>query len=79
MDQGRQVHSELDQAFLSQIRSQPGEVVVVHSSLQPGQLHEEAGVARVGEALVADQSSNQDDQDRGTASATCPSAGVSTG
>ena len=55
MDQRRQVRSELDQAFLSQIRSQPGAVVAVHSSLQPGQLHEETDVAGGGEALVADQ------------------------
>ena len=38
---------------------------------------EKAGVAGVDEALVADQSSDQDDQDRRTVGAPCQKAGVS--
>ena len=63
MDKGRQVRPELDPAFLPQVRGQQGEAGTLRTGLQHGQLHEKAGVAGGYEALVADQSANQADQD----------------
>jgi hypothetical protein len=63
MDKRRQIRPELDQAVLSQVRSQPGKARAVRTGLQPGQLHEKAGLAGGDEALVADQSSDPADQD----------------
>src|ERR671918_803936 len=77
MDKRRQVRPELDQAVLSQARCQPGKALVVHSGLQPGQLHEKAGLAGGDEALVADQSSDPADQDGRATGPTCQEAGVS--
>ena len=48
-------------AFLPQVRGQPGEAGAVHPGLQPGQLHEKAGLAGGDEALVADQYSDSAD------------------
>ena len=45
MEKGRQVRPELDLAFLPQVRGQQGEVGTLRTGLQPGQLHEKAGVA----------------------------------
>ena len=55
---------------------QPGEVVVVHFGLQPGQLHAQAGLTGGDEALVADQSSDQADQDGRAVGPPCQKAGV---
>jgi len=77
MDQGRQIRPELDQVVLSQIPSQPGEVVVVRPGLQPGQPLEEAGLAGGDEALVADQSSDSADQDWRATGTPRQEAGVS--
>ncbi len=77
MDQGRQVRPELDPAFLPQIRGQPGEAMAIRPGLQPGQLHEKAGVAGGYEALVADQSSDQADQDGWATGTPRKEAGVS--
>ena len=63
VDKGRQVRPELDPAFLPQVRGQQGEAGTLRTGLQHGQLHEKAGVAGGYEALVADQSANQADQD----------------
>ncbi len=79
MDKRGQVRPELDQVVLSQIRGQSGQAGVVRTGLQLGQLHAKAGLTRGNEALVADQSSDQDDQDRRTIGTPCQKAGVSTG
>ncbi len=78
MDQRGQVRPELDPAFLPQVRGQPGEAMAVRPGLQPGQLPEKAGVAGGYEALVADQSSDQADQNRRTVGTSCQEASVST-
>ncbi len=78
MDQGGQVRPELDPAFLTQVRGQPGETMAVRPDLQPGQLYEKAGVAGGYEALDSDQSSDQADQDGWATGTPCQRAGVST-
>ena len=77
VDQGGQVRPELDQTVLSQVRGQPGETMAVRPGLQPGQLHEKAGVAGGYEALDSDQSSDQADQDGWATGTPCQEAGVS--
>src|ERR671919_1443888 len=71
MDKRGQIRAELDQAFLPQVRGQPGEAGAVHPGLQPGQLYEKTGLAGADEALVTDQSSNPADQDRWAAGTQC--------
>ena len=51
--------------------------MAVRPGLQPGQLHEKAGVARGYEALGSDQSSDQVDQDGWATGAPCQEASVS--
>ena len=51
--------------------------MAVRPGLQPGQLHEKAGVARGYEALDSDQSSDQADQDGWATGTPCQKAGVS--
>ena len=70
-DKRGQVRPELDQVVLSQIRGQSGQAGVVRTGLQLGQLHAKAGLTRGNEALVADQSSDRDDQDRRTIGTPC--------
>ena len=79
MAQGERVRPELDPAFLPQVRGQSGEAMAVRPGLQPGQLHEEAGVAGGYEALDSDQSSDQVDQDGWATGTPCQKAGVSVG
>jgi hypothetical protein len=55
VDKAGQVRPKLDTVFMPQFRGQPGEVAVVHPSLQPGQPHAEAGLARRYKALCAGQ------------------------
>ena len=50
---------------------------VVRTGLQLGQLHEKASLTGGNEALVVDQSADQDDQDWRTVGAPCRKAGVS--
>ena len=76
MDKRGQVHPELDEVILSQIRGQSCQAGVVHTGLQLGQLLEKTGLARADEALVVDQPSNQDDQDRRTVGAPCQKVGI---
>ena len=61
MDKGRQIRPELDQVVVSQVRGQSGQAGTLRTGLQPGQLHEQAGLAGGDEALVVDQSANQAD------------------
>ena len=77
MDKRRQVRPELDPIVLPQVRSQPGKARAVHPGLQLGQLLEKAGLAGGNEALVVDQSADQNDQDRRSVSAPCQKTGVS--
>ena len=81
MDKRRQVRPELDQVVLPQVRGQSGQAGVVRTGLQLGQLHEKAsltgGNEALVEALVVDQSADQDDQDWRTVGAPCRKAGVS--
>src|SRR5918996_3620422 len=79
MDKGGQVRAELDPVVLPQVRGQPGTASTVRNGLQPGQLSAQVGLAGGDEALVADQSSNQDDQDQWSAGAPCQKAGVPAG
>ena len=72
----RPLHPELDEVILSQIRGQSGQAGVVHTGLQLGQLLEKTGLARADEALVVDQPSNQDDQDRRAVGAPCQEVGI---
>jgi len=58
-------------------RYQSGEAMTVRPCVQPGQLHEKAGVAEGYEAPDSDQSLDQADQDRRTAGRQCQKAGVS--
>ena len=76
MDKGGEVRRELDQAVVPQVHGQSGEAGAVHPGLQPGQLREKAGLAGGDEALVADQSSDQADQDRWAAGTTRSQTGV---
>ena len=76
MDKRGKIRPELDPVVLPQVRGQPGEVGTVRIGLQPGKLHEEAGVTGVDETLVADQSSDQDDQNRRTVGAPCQKVGI---
>ena len=64
MDKRGKIRSELDPIVLPQVRSQPGKARAVHPGLQPRQLHETAGATGADASLVADQHSDQDDQDR---------------
>ena len=68
---------ELDEVVLPQVRGQSGQAGVVRTGLQPGQLHEKASLTGGNEALVVDQSADQDDQDWRTVGAPCRKAGVS--
>ena len=77
MDERRQVRPELDEVVLPQVRGQSGQAGAIRTGLQLGQLHAQAGLTRGDEAPVADQSSDQDDQDRRTVGAPCQKAGVS--
>ena len=77
VDHGRQTGPELDAAVRLQVRGQSGEIIVVHSSLQVGELHDETGVAGSGEVLVANQYLNQDDHDGWTSGTPFQEAGVS--
>ena len=77
MDKRRQVRPELDEVVLPQVRGQSGQAGVVRTGLQLGQLHEKASLAGGNEALVVDQSADQDDQDWRTVGAPCRKAGVS--
>ena len=63
MDKRRQVRPELDEVVLPQVRGQSGQAGVVRTGLQLGQLHEKASLTGGNEALVVDQSADQDDQD----------------
>ena len=81
MDKRGKVRPELDEVVLPQVRGQPGQAGVVRTGLSfrgRRQLDAQAGLTRGDEALVADQSSDQDDQDRRTVGAPCQKAGVST-
>ncbi len=64
MDQRGQIRAELDEAVVSQVRCQPGEIVSVHTGLQPGQLRETTCFARSDKALVADECPDETHQDR---------------
>ena len=77
MDKRRQVRPELDEVVLPQVRGQSGQAGVVRTGLQLGQLHEKASLTGGNEALVVDQSADQDDQDWRTVGAPCRKAGVS--
>ena len=77
MDKGGEVRPELDQAVMPQVRGQPGEAGAVHPGLQPGELGQKAGLAGGDKALVADQSSDQANQDRWAAGTTRSQTGVS--
>ena len=77
MDKRRQVRPELDQVVLPQVRGQSGQAGVVRTGLQLGQLHEKPSLTGGNEALVVDQSADQDDQDWRTVGAPCRKAGVS--
>ena len=77
MDERRQVRPELDEVVLPQVRGQSGQAGVVRTGLQLGQLHEKASLTGGNEALVVDQSADQDDQDWRTVGAPCQKAGVS--
>ena len=61
IDPERQIRPELDQVVVSQVRGQSGQAGTLRTGLQPGQLHEQAGLAGGDEALVVDQSANQAD------------------
>ncbi len=76
MDKRRQIRLELDPAFLTQIRGQPGEARTVRTGLQPGQLSAKAGLAGGDEALDPDQSTNQADQDGWAVGTPCQEAGI---
>ena len=76
MDKRRQIRLELDPAFLPQVRGQPGETMAVRTGLQPGQLSAKAGLAGVDEALVADQPSDQADQDGWAVGTPCQEASI---
>ena len=76
-NKGGEVRAQLNAAFLPQVRCQPGEAVAVHPGLQPGELREKAGIAGVGEALVAQKCPDKADQDRRKAGAPCEKVGVS--
>ena len=76
MDKRGQVRPELDPAFLPPVRGQQGEAGTLRTGLQLGQLLEKTGLARADEALVVDQPSNQDDQDRRTVGAPCQKVGI---
>ena len=76
MDKRRQIRLELDPAFLPQVRGQPGEARTVRTGLQPGQLSAKAGLAGVDEALVADQPSDQADQDWWAVGTPCQEASI---
>ncbi len=77
MDKGGQVRPELDPAFLPQVRVQSGEAMAVRSGVQSGKLHEKVDFSGGYEALVADQYSDQADQDRWAVGTPCQEAGVS--
>ena len=61
MDQGRQVRSELDAAFVQAVRLEPGEARPVCAGLQPGQLFASIGSADEDQALIPSQSVGETD------------------
>ena len=68
----------ISSVVLPQIRGQPGEARTVRTGLQPGQLSAKAGLAGGDETLVADQSTDPDDQDWRAVGTPCQEVSVST-
>ena len=64
MDQGRQERDQVDAAVMLLVRRQCGASSVARAGLQSRQLHADAGLARGGRAVVADQPAGEADQDR---------------
>ncbi len=68
---------ELDEVVLPQVRGQSGQAGAIRTGLQLGQLHEKASLTGGNEALVVDQSADQDDQDWRAVGVPRQKAGVS--
>ena len=77
MDQGGEVHPELDSAVVPSVRGQPGETVSVHSGVQPWELPSPVMSAQGGQALVAAERAGQADQDGRPSGAALPAIDLS--
>ncbi len=72
MGQGRQARGQLDSPILPQLSQQRGSAPAPCAGLQSRQLHEDAGLAEGGGALVPDHAAREANQDRRKGRATWP-------